>query len=121
MKKNLCILSIITFIIFTFPINPKVEAVKPAVNEQYLQTSFLMLLDPYATKVINEKVGKDRSYSYFETQILSITKLEEGGYIVKVLYKTYTGPFNPPYGLETITFQIQSGSVKVIGFEHKKG
>ncbi|MEB4861178.1 DUF3888 domain-containing protein, partial [Priestia megaterium] len=53
--------------------------------------------------------------------VTSIKKLEEGGYIVKVLYKTYTGPFNPPFGLETITFKIEPGSVKVIGFNHKKG
>ncbi|MFB8423860.1 MULTISPECIES: DUF3888 domain-containing protein [Priestia] len=121
MKKKICMLSILSVMIFSFSINHKVDAAKPTVNEKYLQTSFLMLLDPYATKVIEEKVGKDRSYNYFETQILSIKKLEEGGYIVKVLYKTYTGPFNPPFGLETITFKIQSGSVEVIGFNHKKG
>jgi len=56
----------------------------------------LVLLDPYARKVINKEYPS-RSYALWDAEILEIKRLT-GGYsqydfTVKVKYDTYTGPF----------------------------
>ncbi|TDX89728.1 UNVERIFIED_CONTAM: uncharacterized protein DUF3888 [Lysinibacillus xylanilyticus] len=76
----------------------------------------LVLLDPYARKVINKEYPS-RSYALWDAEILEIKRLA-GGYsqydfTVKVKYDTYTGPFNPPEGPITLTFLVTTEGVSV--------
>jgi hypothetical protein len=77
----------------------------------------LVLLDPYARKVINKEYP-DRSYALWNAEIVEVKRLT-GGYshydfTVKVKYDTYTGPFNPPQGPITITFHVTIEGVSVV-------
>jgi len=77
----------------------------------------LVLLDPYARKVINKEYP-NRSYALWNAEILEVKRLT-GGYSqydfnVKVKYDTYTGPFNPPEGFITLTFHVTTEGVSVI-------
>ncbi|MGY3190415.1 DUF3888 domain-containing protein [Lysinibacillus sp. TE18511] len=76
----------------------------------------LVLLDPYARKVISKEYPS-RSYALWDAEILKIIRLT-GGYsqydfTVKVKYDTYTGPFNPPEGPITLTFHVTTEGVSV--------
>lgn len=103
-----------------------------SINNENLHDSFLTLLNPYVYKIIDEKVGKDRSYALYDAKIISIArnvpgetpeekKYNEGVYdfTVKVQYRTFVGAHNPPLGLETLTFKIDPGEVTLLHFNHK--
>lgn len=77
----------------------------------------LVLLDSEARKVINKEYP-NRSYALWNAEILEL-KRQTGGYsqydfTVKVKYDTYTGPFNPPEGPITITFNVTTDGVSVV-------
>ncbi|MDQ0175388.1 DUF3888 domain-containing protein [Bacillus chungangensis] len=110
----------------------KTEANKDEVNEKDFYDSYITLLNPYVYKIISEKVGPDRSYDLFNVKILDIKRNIPGrtekekeinkgvfDFTVKVQYKTFYGPHNPPYGLETLTLRITPSGVKLINFKHQ--
>ncbi|MBO0603553.1 DUF3888 domain-containing protein [Sporosarcina sp. E16_3] len=97
----------------------KTEADKVSAEEKHsdFYDVLLVLLDPAARKVINKEYA-NRSYSFFDAEILEVKRLT-GGYshydfIVKVKYDTYTGPYNPPQGPITITFHVTTEGVSVV-------
>ena len=57
--------------------------------------AFLVLLDPYASKAINNKYPS-RSYGLWNAEILEVNRKTEGysqyDFTIKVKYDTYTGP-----------------------------
>ncbi|MGE7920470.1 DUF3888 domain-containing protein [Viridibacillus sp. NPDC093762] len=79
----------------------------------------IALLDPYASKEINKKYP-NRSHALWNAKILEIKRLSgrysQYDFIVKVKYDTYTGPFNPPEGPVTITFNVTTSGVSVTEF-----
>jgi hypothetical protein len=82
--------------------------------------AFLVLLDPYARKAINNKYPS-RSYGLWNAEILEVNR-KTGGYsqydfTIKVKYDTYTGPHNPPEGPVTITFDVKLDGVTVTKVE----
>ncbi|MES1042839.1 DUF3888 domain-containing protein [Peribacillus simplex] len=82
--------------------------------------AFLTFLNPYAEEAIRKKYP-ERSYALWNAEILEVTR-KTGGYsqydfIVKVKYDTYTGPFNPPEGFVTLTFNVTIEGVTVTEFK----
>lgn len=55
-----------------------------------------------------------------DEKILKIKKDESNNvYYVTVQVQTFEGPHNPPYGEETITFQIKGSEIKVTDYKHR--
>lgn len=53
-------------------------------------------------------------------KILKIEKDEHGNDIyITVQVQTFEGAHNPPYGEETITFQIKGSQIKVVDYKHR--
>ncbi|MED4156701.1 DUF3888 domain-containing protein [Priestia aryabhattai] len=96
-------------------------APQPSIKQKHTDfyDAFLMLLNPYAEKAIRAKYP-DRSYSLWNTEILSVKRISGGfsnyNFVVKVKYDTFTGPHNPPEGPVVITFSV-TNNVKVLSVE----
>ena len=76
----------------------------------------LRLLYAPAQEAIAEYYGEPRQY--WEGKILSVQK-GAPYYEVVMQVETFYGPHNPPYGIETMTFGIAAGKVKLQKFEHQ--
>lgn len=82
--------------------------------------AFLVLLDPYASKAIDQKYPSS-SYGLWNAEILEVNR-KTGGYsqydfTIKVKYDTYTGPHNPPEGPVILTFDVKVEGVTVTKVE----
>lgn len=113
----LLLISLTTVLYVTWKEPPIVEKVSAEEIHSDFYDVLLVLLDPYARKVINKEYP-NRSYALWNAQILEVKRLT-GGYsnydfTVKVKYDTYTGPFNPPEGPITLTFHVTTDVVSVI-------
>lgn len=91
-------------------------------SEEKLQTDFILrLLSPYIDKAIKDYYGEIRQYGLWNAKIIYIKRLEPGSFNFETTVSviTFTGPHNPPYGLETITIRFGYDGVKVIKFKHE--
>jgi hypothetical protein len=128
---------IIFFIVFLFLETPYYAYAikqqytnKPSLNLEEikdLKDVFITILDLDINKAISDYYTKKsipmRSYALWDAKILQIRRLEEGGFSFKVTIqiRTYTGPHNPPEGVETMTFNISPFGVKLLDFVHHEG
>lgn len=88
--------------------------ISPETTEQVL----LRLLFHPAHDAIEEYYGEPRQF--WKDSILSIQKVPDTPYYEVVMQaETFYGPHNPPYGIETMTFNVSYGNVELKGFEHK--
>ncbi|WP_075618478.1 DUF3888 domain-containing protein [Paenisporosarcina indica] len=113
----LLLISLTTVLYVTWIKPPIVEKASAEEIHSDFYDVLLVLLDPYARKVINKEYP-NRSYALWDAEILEVKRLT-GGYshydfTVKVKYDTYTGPFNPPEGPITLTFHVTTEAVSVI-------
>lgn len=96
-------------------------------NKRDMYDSYMTLLNPYARKVIKEE------YGLYDAKIVSIKRVSRGrtegekrindgsfDFIVKVQYRTFTGPHTPPETIETVTFRVIPSGVKVVKHTSKK-
>ncbi|MFE3576389.1 DUF3888 domain-containing protein [Lysinibacillus sp. NPDC059133] len=118
--KKISVIFLLLLISLTSVLTWKRPQIAENVSAEEIHSDFydvlLVLLDPYARKVINKEYPS-RSYALWDAEILEI-KLLTGGYsqydfTVKVKYDTYTGPFNPPEGPITLTFLVTTEGVSV--------
>lgn len=87
-----------------------------------LQTDFILrLLSPYIDKAIKNYYGEIRQYGLWNAKIINIKRLEPGSFNFEATVSviTFTGPHNPPYGLETITIRFGGENVDIIDFKHE--
>ncbi|WP_099364108.1 DUF3888 domain-containing protein [Fredinandcohnia onubensis] len=76
------------------------------------------LIEPIS-KAVEEYYEPKLWYRGFE-KIINIKKDEsENVYYVTVQVQTFEGAHNPPYGEETITFQIKGNEIKVSDYRHR--
>lgn len=89
------------------------------INQQELyKGSLFSLLYPYISKEVDEYYGYTKQFD--NEQILSIKKTpEKFEYEITVQVETFTGPHNPPRGIETITILTSPMGTKVISFKHE--
>jgi hypothetical protein len=76
------------------------------------------LVDPIFKAVVSY-YGESKLWFRGDEKVLKI-KNDEGDINVTVQVMTFEGAHNPPFGEETITFQISSGgNVKVVNYKHR--
>lgn len=113
---------LITISIFFLLMQPqKIAASTINLDNKLLHDTLLTTLSPFISDQVNNYYDEFKQFGLYDAQILSIVREREGGYSfkVKVQVETFEHAHNPPYGKETITFEINSAGVKVIGFIHK--
>ncbi|KMM61960.1 hypothetical protein ACH95_06150 [Bacillus glycinifermentans] len=89
------------------------------INNKDMYDAFLTLLDPYASKAIKQ------GYGLYDAKVISIERVNMGrteaekrindgsfDFIVKVQYRTLTGPHHPAETIEELTFRIKPSGVK---------
>ncbi|WP_336824703.1 DUF3888 domain-containing protein [Sporosarcina sp. USHLN248] len=118
MKKLLFVMFL--FIICT-ALPPSTEANQKAIPEKTLQDTLLTALSPYISKAITEYYGYPKSFALYDTEILNIKRESDGGFqfTVEVQVNTFEGPLNPPYGVETIRFDVNSGGIVTLSVSHE--
>ncbi|WP_173275636.1 DUF3888 domain-containing protein [Paenibacillus sp. NEAU-GSW1] len=92
------------------------------VNCDTLEAMFITLLNPLSVEIILERIGgQGMSYSLSDAKILDIERPEVGGFrfITTIRYNSYTGPHNPPYGIEILTYDITASGAKLLNYTHK--
>lgn len=83
--------------------------------------TLLTTLDPSIQKEITNYYGYLKQYGLYDAKILSITREHEGSFDfnVKVQVTTFEHADDPPFGKETMTFNVDPFGVKTISFQHK--
>ncbi|GIO57978.1 DUF3888 domain-containing protein [Paenibacillus cineris] len=92
-----------------------------AENSDVEADALLTALSPAIGHAISGYYGQPRLYGLYDAKILKIERVNEGGYAfnVTVQVKTFVGPHNPPFGIETITLAVSPGSTLVAKFQHE--
>ncbi|MCY6370646.1 DUF3888 domain-containing protein [Clostridium ganghwense] len=90
-------------------------------NQQELyKGSLLSLLYPYISDEVDKYYGYPKQFDLWDAKILSIKKTPERfEYEITVQVETFTGPHNPPRGIETITILTSPTGTKAINFKHE--
>ncbi|VDH00359.1 Uncharacterised protein [Lysinibacillus sphaericus] len=89
-------------------------------NYKIIYDTLLTTLDPSIQKEIINYYGYLKQYGLYDAEILSIIRHEgQFGFIVKVQVTTFEHADDPPYGKETMTFNVDPFGVKTISFQHK--
>ncbi|ENH97721.1 hypothetical protein J416_04116 [Gracilibacillus halophilus YIM-C55.5] len=101
------------------------EQSKSVIDEFVLQIMF-----PYIDNAVKNFYKKSfKNKNYYGGEILELKK-EDDSYHLTISIQTFTGPHNPPYGLETITFNTDFTTgdftensfkpfVEVVDYKHK--
>lgn len=87
----------------------------------YCKEALLSLLYPYISNAVNEYYNNSKQFDIYDAGILSIKKIgEKFRFEVVVQIETYTGPHNPPGGIDTITISTGPMGTKVVNYIHKE-
>src|SRR5699024_3272644 len=118
-QKLFFVLSICLFLILIQPNDTYAEQNK--IDYNLLSDTLVTLLNPHIAEAVEHYYGYNKSYGLYDIEILSISREEEGGFRfrVKVQVNTFEAAHNPPYGKETIIFEVAIDKVEVIEFIHK--
>lgn len=100
---------------------PTLVMAKPGGKHEDLEDILMTTLSPSITNAVNGYYGSPREYGLYDAKIIKTERITEGsyGFKVTVQVKTFVGPHNPPFGLETITFYVSPGKTLVENFVHK--
>lgn len=97
---------------------------KPHTNKNQKPSStdsvIALLLYPHIDKAIQNYFGKPTQFALYEAKVNSINQIgTDFSYQVTITVPTFYGPHNPPYGLETMTFTIETYGVTLDNYVHK--
>lgn len=94
-----------------------IEASEVPIENEVIAT----LLTPHIINAIHEQYGEYRQFDLFNTKILNIRKAPNGefDFAVSVYVETFVGPHNPPYGYDTLLFEVTPSFVKLERYEHR--
>lgn len=89
------------------------------VPKQFLKEALIeRLVDPISNAI--ENYYEPKLWNRGFEKILRIEKDEKNSvFYVTVQVETFEGAHNPPYGEETIIFQIKSSQIKVVDYKHR--
>src|SRR5690625_1122344 len=118
-QKLFFVLSICLFLILIQPNDTYAEQNK--IDYNLLSDTLVTLLNPHIAEAVEHYYGYNKSYGLYDIEILSISREEEEGFRfrVKVQVNTFEAAHNPPYGKETIIFEVAIDKVEVIEFIHE--
>jgi len=120
MKKKLhFVLSVCLFIFLIQPNNT--YAKQDHINYNLLVDTLVTLLNPYISEVVEHYYGYHKSYGLSDIKVLNISREKEGEFRfrVNIQVNTFEAAHNPPYGKETIIFEVTVDKIKVIQFIHE--
>ncbi|MEH7614032.1 DUF3888 domain-containing protein [Gottfriedia acidiceleris] len=112
----------ITISLFIFFIQPYViKASQNEVNNKLLHDTLLTTLDPHISDGVEEYYGYHKQYGLYDAKILNIKREREGSFsfLAKVQVNTFEHAHNPPYGKETMTFDVSPMGIKRINYVHE--
>ena len=92
---------------------------KSELPQDAVEQVILRLLHQPVEEAVNDYYDGPRQY--WEQKVLSVQKVPQSPYYEVVLrVETFSGPHNPPYGLETMTFYIgPPDAVQLVNFDHQ--
>lgn len=91
-------------------------------NVYSISTDVLLTsLNPAIGNAVSGFYGSPRLYGLYDAKILKIERIDAGGFLfnVTVQVKTFVGPHNPPYGIETITLAVSPSTSLVEKYHHE--
>ena len=81
----------------------------------------LILLYDNIDKAIQDYYGRPTQFALYDSKITKSKQIgNEFSYILTVEVPTFSGPHNPPYGLEILTFSVSPGKTVLKSYEHKE-
>ncbi|MFF2907356.1 DUF3888 domain-containing protein [Paenibacillus sp. NPDC057934] len=91
------------------------------VDHLFYSELLLSTLNPAIQSAVATYYGSPRLYGLYDAKILDVERLQPGRFAFKVTVQvnTFVGPHNPPYGVETMTIAVNTGSSKVIQYRHE--
>lgn len=95
--------------------NPISQSEQP--DYKLIYDTLITTLFPSIIKEVINYYGYPKQFE--DEKILSITREHEGGFNVEVQVTTFEHAHDPPYGKETMTFNISPLEVKTISFQHE--
>lgn len=118
-NKFILLITISMFLLLMQPY--KIEASPINLENKLLHDTLLTTLSPFIRDQLSNYYGYIKQFGLYDAEILSIQREREGGYSfrVKVQIETFEHAHNPPYGKETMTFEINPAGVKAIDFIHE--
>ena len=92
---------------------------KSEMPQDAMEQVILRLLHQPVKNAVNDYYDGPRQY--WEQKVLSVQKVPQSPYYeVVIRVETFSGPHNPPYGLETMTFHVGPlDAVRLVNFDHK--
>ncbi|MBT2667406.1 DUF3888 domain-containing protein [Bacillus sp. ISL-4] len=98
-----------------------ITSAETELNNKLIYDTLLTSLDPYISEEVVNYYGYYKQYGLFDAKIIRIIRQSEGSFSFRVTVQvnTFEHAHNPPYGKETITFDVSPFGVKVINFVHK--
>ena len=112
----------ITSSLFIFLIQPySIKASQNEVNNKLLNDSLLTTLYPYISEGVEDYYGYHKQFGLYDAEILSIKRESEGSFSfkAKVQVNTFEHALNPPYGKETMIFNVSPMGIKRISYVHE--
>ncbi|MFB7155701.1 MULTISPECIES: DUF3888 domain-containing protein [unclassified Lysinibacillus] len=82
--------------------------------------TLITILNPSIEKEIIHYYGYLKQYGLYDAKILSINREHEGqfSFLTEVQVTTFEHAHDPPYGTETMTFEVSPNVLKTISFQH---
>ncbi|MBY9081022.1 DUF3888 domain-containing protein [Paenibacillus sp. HN-1] len=110
-------------LILIFLVKLPAASASPDGKEHLIEDALLSAITPAIDNAIAGYYGSPRLFGLYDAKILKVEREQAGGYLFKVTVqvKTFTGPHNPPFGIETITLAVEPGHIMVTDFHHKEG
>ena len=92
---------------------------KSELPQDAVEQVILRLLHQPVKEAVNDYYDGPRQY--WRQEVLSVQKVPQSPYYeVVIRVETFSGPHNPPYGLETMTFHVGPlDAVQLVNFDHR--
>ncbi|WP_260285079.1 DUF3888 domain-containing protein [Peribacillus aracenensis] len=99
----------------------RINSAETELNNKLIYDALLTSLDLYISEEVVNYYGYYKQYGLFDAKIIRIIRQSEGSFSFRVTVQviTFEHAHNPPYGKETITFDVSPFGVKVINFVHE--
>ena len=131
MRKLFFITSLIVCICFCFLFaiekvqsanNYDAVCVHSEVKEKSTKTDSVIALLLYKNidEAIQNYYGEPTQFALYDATVTNISQIDnQFRFNVSVAVPTFHGAHNPPFGLETITFEVSTNGITLISYEHK--
>lgn len=116
MKK----ISVVALLLSNLLLSPTTSA-DPNDKELLCKETLLTVLSPTISNAVNGYFGSPQQYGLYDAEVIKIERERNGEYLfnVTVRVKTFTGPHNPPYGIETMIIAVDPARPMVIEYKHQ--